>query len=99
MSEGAHRVLIAYDIGNDGRRDRVAVTLQSHGDRVQYSVFVVDAKAADLVRLNATLQTLIDMTTDRVLFCDLGPASSARSRMIYLGRPPKLTGDSQALIV
>jgi len=86
MSETTRRILVAYDIGSDARRDRVAVVLQSHGDRIQFSVFLVDMKSADLVRLHAALEALIEPRTDRILICDLGPVASARPRMVYLGR-------------
>lgn len=99
MSEAVRRLLVAYDVSNDARRDHVAVALQSYGERIQYSVFVVDGKPADFVRLQLALAQLIDPRTDRVLLCALGPRDAAKSRMIYLGRAPRLTGDSSALIV
>lgn len=71
--EAARRYLIAYDIGDDGRRGTVARCLQTYGDRVQYSVFVVDVRPARLVRLRARLEELIDTRLDSVLLCDLGP--------------------------
>jgi CRISPR-associated protein Cas2 len=37
------RFLVAYDIPSDRRRERLAKCLERHGDRVQYSVFVIDA--------------------------------------------------------
>lgn len=99
MSETVRRMLIAYDVSNDARRDRVAVTLQGYGERVQYSVFIIDGRPADFVRLQVMLSGLIDSNTDRVLLCDLGPCHAARRAMIYLGRLPRLTGDAPALIL
>ncbi len=99
MSEAVRRLLVAYDVSNDARRDRVAVALQSYGERIQYSVFVVDGKPADFVRLQITLAQLIDPRTDRVLLCDLGSREAAKRKTTYLGRAPHLTGDSSALIV
>jgi CRISPR-associated protein Cas2 len=99
MSEAVRRLLVAYDVSNDARRDRVAVALQSCGERIQYSVFVVDGKPADFVRLRMSLAGLIDAHTDRVLLCDLGSREAARTKTTYLGRAPHLTGDSPALIV
>lgn len=100
MSEDVHRLLVAYDIAQDARRDRVAVTLQGQGERIQYSVFVVDGRPAEFVRLRLQLKALIDERVDRVLFCDLGHRDhAARRAMTYLGRPPILTGDAPALIL
>ena len=98
MSEAVRRVLVAYDVSNDARRDRVAVALQGFGERIQYSVFIVDGKPADFVRLQVILAKLIDPSTDRVIICDLGSTAAARRGTIYLGRRPNLTGDQPALI-
>jgi len=98
MSEAVRRLLVAYDISEDRRRDRVAVALQGFGDRVQYSVFMVDGRPADFMRLRAALDALIDPHADRVLFCELGPRPAAHRAVSYLGRPPRLTGDAPALI-
>lgn len=99
MSESVRRLLVAYDVSDDARRDRVAVALQSFGERIQYSVFLVDGRPADFVRLQVTLTGLIDQRTDRVVLCDLGPRLAAQRRTTYLGRTAHLTGDAPALIV
>ena len=99
MSEAIRRLLVAYDVAEDPRRDRVAVTLQRFGERVQYSVFVIDGRPADFVRLKYALETIIDVDTDRVLFCDLGPREITHRRMTFIGRKPTLSGDSPTLII
>lgn len=71
-ADRVHRYIVAYDISSDLRRVRVAATLDSYGDRVQYSVFLVDAKPAKLMRLRAAVTAQIDFRTDSVLICDLG---------------------------
>jgi len=98
MSEPIRRVLVAYDISSDARRDRVAVLLQGFGERIQYSVFMVNGRPADFVRLQVALIALIDARADRVLMCDLGAKDAARRATVYLGRRPFLTGDQPALI-
>ena len=91
-SEAARRYLVAYDISDDPRRGRVARRLQEFGDRVQYSVFVVDVRPARLVRLRTMLEALIDEQADSVLLCDLGPVMSVDHRRFeFLGRSAKIT--------
>lgn len=100
MSESVRRMLVAYDIADDSRRDRVAVALQHYGERVQYSVFVIDGRPADFVRLRAELTGLVDVGTDSILLCDLGSRAQATQMKIeFIGTRPRLTGDSSALIV
>ena len=99
MSEAPRRLLVAYDVSSDARRDRVATALQAYGERIQYSVFLVDGRPADFVRLQVTLNALIDPRTDRVLLCDLGDVLRARRTITYLGQILHLTGDRDALIL
>jgi len=85
--DSVHRFLIAYDISDDPRRVRIAKTLQAYGDRIQYSVFIVDTKPAKLIRLRADLQQIIDTRLDSVLICSLGPLAHGGARRIeYVGR-------------
>ena len=90
--DAARRYLIAYDMADDRRRTRVSTKLSGYGDRVQYSVFVVDGRPAKLVRLRATLSRLIDPTSDSMLICDLGPVSGDVDRRFdMIGRRRPIT--------
>lgn len=92
-TEAAHRFVVAYDIADDRRRDRIAKTLESYGDRIQYSVFLVDAKPAKLLRLKAALRDRLDRSADSVLVCDLGPTQNGGTqRLSYLGLERTITG-------
>lgn len=91
-SDSARRYLIAYDISDDQRRSRVAKRLGSYGDRVQYSVFVVDIKPARLVRLRTELEHLIKNAVDSILLCDLGPVATIDARRFeFLGYSAEVT--------
>lgn len=88
-----HRYVIAYDVASDARRVRVAKTLESYGDRVQYSVFLIDVKPAKVVRLKATVRAHIDTATDSLLICDLGPlVGRGDSRIEFVGATRPFTG-------
>lgn len=100
MSEATRRLLVAYDVAQDARRDRVARLLLEFGERVQYSVFIVDGRPADFVRLRSALAATIVADEDRVLLCDVGARDAAANGAIsYLGRKPRLMGDARTLIV
>lgn len=97
--EAARRYLIAYDVPDDRRRARIAAKLASYGDRVQYSVFVVDVRPARLVRLRRALLSLMDDQLDSVLICEVGPVSGVDGRRFeVLGRARPLTDDSAFII-
>lgn len=99
MSEPAHRYLVAYDIVDDRRRDHVAKVLGGYGDRLQYSVFVLDVRAARMIRLRAELMSLVKLHEDSVLICDLGPTHAlSPARFDYLGRRRPIT-DQQTHIL
>jgi CRISPR-associated protein Cas2 len=70
------QVLVTYDIADDRRRTRVAKTMEAHGDRVQYSVFMCQLDRAELARLSGDLRCKIHHVDDQVLFVDLGPVES-----------------------
>jgi CRISPR-associated protein Cas2 len=94
-----HSYLIAYDIVDDRRRDRVAKHLQTYGDRLQYSVFWVRASPAKVIRLRASLGSLINQREDSVLVCDLGLGNVTSSgRVTTIGRLRPLTAEG-ALVV
>ncbi|MFH1749163.1 MAG: CRISPR-associated endonuclease Cas2 [Planctomycetota bacterium] len=58
--------VVCYDVRNDKRRAKIARLLDDHGNRVQYSVFELPVKPADLDLLLSRLEGLIDPTTDSV---------------------------------
>ena len=90
--DDARRTLIAYDIPDDRRRTKAAKVLLSYGDRVQYSVFVVDVSTAKLIELKTELRDVIELQLDSVLFCDLGLlASIDDDKFSYMGVEREIT--------
>jgi CRISPR-associated protein Cas2 len=86
------RFLVAYDIPSDRRREQLAKCLERHGDRVQYSVFVVDASPARMIRLRVEISAILHAQEDSVLICDLGLFQHVHDgRFEFLGRSPPIT--------
>jgi CRISPR-associated protein Cas2 len=79
-------VVVAYDVVDDRRRDRVANVLLDHGVRVQYSVFECMLRRAELRDLVRTLRSLVDLAEDAVAFYPV--CARCRTRVLTLGRPP-----------
>jgi CRISPR-associated protein Cas2 len=99
MPDSVHRFLVAYDIVNDLRRGRVAKVLESYGDRIQFSVFLIDVKPAKIVRLRDILRVTVDLNADSVLICELGPAASAgEARLQFIGRERPYMGDGPLIL-
>jgi CRISPR-associated protein Cas2 len=93
VSDKVHRYILAYDVASDARRTRVAKTLESYGDRLQYSVFLIDAKPAKMIRLRCAVTEQIDLVTDSLLVCDLGPlAGDGGKRIDFIGATRTFTG-------
>lgn len=98
-SDAVHRYILAYDIASDLRRVRVAKTLESYGDRVQFSVFLVDTKPARVLRLRARIAGEIDLATDSLLVCDLGPVQgSGGGRIDFVGANRPITGSGPLVL-
>ena len=58
--------VVAYDIVQDRRRNRVMNTVKDFGLRVQYSVFECDLTVERANQLFERLRSLIDPRSDRV---------------------------------
>lgn len=61
-------VVAAYDVSEDGRRAHLAALLQSYGDRIQKSVFVLMVDDGDFDELKGLATKLIDTDTDSLWF-------------------------------
>lgn len=61
-------VLATYDIREDDRRSHVAALLQSFGNRIQKSVFVLMLDADDLSALQLRVAGMVDTRVDSVWF-------------------------------
>lgn len=97
--QDVRRIVVAYDVPVDARRQRIAAVLQRYGDRIQYSVFVVDASPGRVVRLRRELEAMMAANEDSVLMCDLGERQSLRpGQFDYLGVRRRIT-DSTDMIV
>lgn len=95
----SHRYLVAYDIADDRRRTRIAKILERYGDRVQYSVFIVECVPARLLRLRASLEKTLQRDEDSILFCDLGKLGSIPPWSAhYLGQGRPVTGTSSIIV-
>lgn len=98
-SDRVHRYILAYDVASDARRTRVAKILESYGDRVQYSVFLIDAKPAKMLRLRATITSSLDLLTDSLLVCDLGPLiAGGTQRIQFIGSTRSVTSQGPLVL-
>lgn len=74
-------MLVAYDVGNDRRRGRVAGALGQWGRRIQYSVFLLVRGSADEVM--RVLSPLVEGDQDRVRIQPL--CATCEAKAIELG--------------
>ncbi|QOL32868.1 CRISPR-associated endonuclease Cas2 [Bifidobacterium eulemuris] len=78
--------LVAYDIAEDYRRNRVAKILQTCGERLQYSVFLLEVRPTKMLRVRQQLESEMDQRLDSIIVCPLGASSQASQEMLFLGR-------------
>lgn len=64
----AMTLVAAYDVSDDRRRARLAAILQTCGDRVQYSVFVLTIGDEELVELRQRATAVMDPEEDSLYF-------------------------------
>jgi CRISPR-associated protein Cas2 len=88
--------VIAYDVADDARRQRVMRALEDMGDRVQRSVFEAVLTAEQLSALRERILPLIDPQEDSVRFYPL--CQACKDRMDVLG-VQRTVGDEEAFII
>lgn len=82
------RYLVTYDIADDKRREFVFKSCRQQGDHTQYSVFIAELDARELIVFQSELEAVIHRDQDQILFADLGPAEREAGRIIAsLGKP------------
>ena len=67
-AELAMMLLAAYDISVDKRRSRVAALLQTVGDRIQKSVFILHLAEEEFAALRERAVAIIDPNEDSLIF-------------------------------
>jgi CRISPR-associated protein Cas2 len=82
--EREQRWVIAYDSPSNKRRRKLAMLLEGHGVRVQWSVFECRLRPEEFRLLNQRLGRLIQHDADSVRFWPL-PATSC-ARIGHLGK-------------
>lgn len=85
MSTGRRRWLVAYDIRDDARLRRVHDIVRSHGDRLQYSLFLCDLNTIEKLGLMSQLRLVLDHRADSVAFIDLGAAGASGAKIEFMG--------------
>ena len=60
------QVVVAYDISNDKRRNKIAKCLQGYGERVNFSVFECMLKQRRFIRMKNDLKELVKHKEDNI---------------------------------
>jgi len=95
-----HRYIIAYDIADPKRLNRVFRKMQGFGDPVQYSVFCCDLSRQEKVIMQLALIELINRREDRIILVDVGPIDGRGSDSIEsVGRAISLIDHRRPVIV
>ena len=89
------RYILAYDIREERRLRRVCDVAKNYGQRLQYSVFVCDLSARELLWLKTDLGIVMNQGEDSVVLIDLGEAGGRGSECVeFIGfRPYDLPDD------
>jgi CRISPR-associated protein Cas2 len=91
------RYLVAYDIANPKRLRKICLTMESYGERLQYSVFLCDLSPAEWVRLEAATLEIMNLAEDSIISIDLGPTATS-TKIRTIGRARRLPHAGPAII-
>jgi CRISPR-associated protein Cas2 len=79
--------LVCYDIRHPRRLRRVHKVLKGYGEPWQFSVFFCVLKDIDRVRLQADLETQMNLKEDQAMIIDMGPnEKEARDAAAVIGQ-------------
>lgn len=93
-------LIIAYDICDPKRLRLVYRTMCGVGDPLQYSVFRCELSQQELQRLKGQLWGILNLSQDRVMIVDLGPAGGRGDECVeFWGEPRVQAPDRTATIV
>lgn len=95
------RYLLCYDVRDDRRLRRTISVAEAWGHRIQYSVFVCDLSDVECIQLQLALRRVIDVSVDRALLIDLGPATSPSTdeRFIWISYPDEIYDPAEPFVV
>ncbi len=79
MATGRTRFLVSYDISEAKRLRLVHKTVKDYGWPMQYSVFICDLDAVEMLLLKQELSSIIHHGEDSVAFVNLGPPAKRGS--------------------
>ncbi|WP_419918082.1 CRISPR-associated endonuclease Cas2 [Candidatus Poriferisocius sp.] len=86
MSKGRKRYLIAYDICDPKRLRKVHKTLLGYGWSMQYSVFICDLDAMELISVKSDLGDIIHHNEDSIAMIDIGdPNQRGKNCFQFMG--------------
>lgn len=89
-------LLIAYDICDPKRLNRVRRLLLGFGDPMQLSVFYCELTPKEMVDFRTRAADLINAREDQIAIADLGPAGKESIKTIGRGRE---TTERRAIVV
>lgn len=92
------RYLVAYDISEPKRLQKMFKTMRGFGERLQYSVFLCDLTSQERVLMLEAVSGIYHALEDRVFVVDLG-AARGHEGIEFLGRKPIEFPDSGAVVV
>lgn len=85
-----HLFLVTYDVCDAKRLRKTFKVMKNFGTALQYSVFRCDLDRMERIHLIEALHRVLDLTEDRVMLADLGPADGrAVERVEWIGKKPQ----------
>jgi len=84
------KLLVSYDIADDRRRNRISQILLDYGQRVQESVYWIEAEGALVGRMRERLRETVDSETDSVWILFLCEACIGKLEILGLQNLPEI---------
>jgi CRISPR-associated protein Cas2 len=85
-------ILVAYDIADNRRLQRIAKIMEDYGDRVQYSVFEMEVDRTTFRQMRQRTEDVLEADEDGVKYFFL--CDRCAGRVDVLGQDAERTGES-----
>lgn len=76
------RYLVAYDVADDKRRNKVFRVLADNGDHLQFSIFLCELNDREFIAMKAAATEVLHMREDQLLIVDVGLAEADQDERI-----------------
>lgn len=80
-----NRYFVCYDVRDAQRLAQTYKKMNGYGDHIQYSVFMCDLNASELIMMKEDLEEIMNMKEDSLVIVNVGSVTQSVARITTMG--------------